>query len=267
MTTKIKVLVAGAEGRMGREVVRAVTAESDMEVVGAFDMKGVGEDIGLDAGVGALDVAVSDNLADILKTAKPKVMVDFAVANGFEKRAMAALDAGVRLVVGTTGVGEKSMKKIADKAATRKLGVLVAPNFAIGAVLMMQFAAEAAKHMKGVEIIELHHDAKVDAPSGTAVATAERVMAARKGMPGHADPTKFEKLKGARGGRLGDISIHSVRLPGFLASQEVIMGTQGQTLTIRHDTISREAFMPGVVLAVRRIMKKRSFVFGLENLL
>lgn len=267
MAANIKVAVAGANGRMGREVVRAVTSEKDMDIIGAYDVVGAGSDIGEISGTGALGVPVSDNLAEIFENSKAAVMVDFAVADGFEERAMTALDAGVRLVVGTTGVDAKTMKKVERKAGAKKLGVLVAPNFAIGAVLMMQFAEQAAKYVDGVEIIEMHHDGKVDAPSGTAVATAERIKDARKGMAEHRDPTKVEKLEGSRGGRLGDISVHSVRLPGFIASQEVIMGAQGQTLTIRHDTISREAFMPGVVLAVRGIIKKRSFVFGLENLL
>jgi 4-hydroxy-tetrahydrodipicolinate reductase len=261
------VIVSGAYGRMGRQVVCAVTAEPDMRVAGALDMFGCGQDAGEAAGLKPLGVCITDDLKGVVRTPGAQVMVDFAVANGFWTRAKAALDAGLRLVVGTTGIASADLKKVEKLAADKKLGVIVAPNFAIGAVLMMQFAQKAAQFMPAVEIIELHHDQKRDAPSGTALYTAELIAAAKKGMPAHKDPTEVEKLKGVRGGKLADIAVHSVRLPGFLAHQEVIFGGLAQTLTIRHDTASRESFMPGVVLAVRKSLSLKGYVFGLEKVI
>lgn len=266
-TKQIGVIVSGAYGRMGRQVVCAVTAEPDMRVVGALDKFGCGQDIGSAAGLQPLGVQVSDNIKSVVTTPGAQVMVDFAVAQGFWPRAKAALDAGLCLVVGTTGIAAADLKKVEKLAAEKKRGVIVAPNFAIGAVLMMQFAQKAAQFMPAVEIIELHHDQKRDAPSGTALYTAELIAAAKKGLPAHKDPTEVEKLKGARGGKLADIAVHSVRLPGFLAHQEVIFGGLAQTLTIRHDTGSRESFMPGVVLAVRKAPALKRYVFGLDKVI
>jgi 4-hydroxy-tetrahydrodipicolinate reductase len=228
---------------MGSESVRAVSAEKDLELVGAFAGVNAGRDIGEIAGIGRKGVAVSDSIERLLKETKADVVIDFTQAEGFGGRAAKILRAGSRLVAGTTGVDAGTIGRLAKLAAQKKLGVLIAPNFAIGAVLMMQFAEKAAAYMPDCEIVELHHNRKLDAPSGTAIATADKIAAAR------------------------GVHIHSVRLPGFLAHQEVIFGGPGQTLTIRHDTISRECFMPGVVLAARRIMKVNKLVIGLENLL
>ncbi len=266
MKSKIRVAVVGACGRMGSESVRAVCAEKDLQLVGAFDTVNAGSDIGEIAGIGAKGVKVSSSLDLMLKDAKADVVVDFTHAGGFGERTAKILKAGCRIVSGTTGVDAATISKTGKLAAQKKLGVLIAPNFAIGAVLMMQFAEKAAAYMPDVEIIELHHNRKLDAPSGTAIATAQKISAARKGKPA-ADPTKLEKYAGARGGDCEDVRVHSVRLPGFLAHQEVIFGGPGQTLTIRHDTQSRDCFMPGVVLAARRIMKVNKLVIGLENLL
>ncbi|MFH1537807.1 MAG: 4-hydroxy-tetrahydrodipicolinate reductase [bacterium] len=264
---KIRVVVSGASGRMGRQVVCAVSAEKDMRVVGGVDVVGVGRDVGKVAGIGKAGAEIAGDIKAALGSVKPDVVVDFTTAEGFEKRAGAVLDAGCRLVVGTTGIDDSTIKKLSAKAERKKLGVIIAPNFAIGAVLMMKFAREAVEFLSDVEIIELHHDKKADAPSGTALYTARLIAGAKKGKPLRKDPTKLEKLKGCRGGALGDISIHSVRLPGYLAHQEVIFGGPGQTLTIRHDTTSRESFMPGVIFAVRRVMKMDRLVAGLENLI
>ena len=264
---KIRVIMSGAYGRMGRAVTAAVTAEPDMQVVGALDMFGVGEDAGEAAGIKSLGVPITNDLKGLLKSTPADVMVDFTIADKFYPRAKAALDAGLRLVVGTTAVPAATLKRIEKIATQKKRAVIVAPNFAMGAVLMMKFAAMAAPYMPEAEIIELHHDKKRDAPSGTALYTAELMADAKKGLPRRKDPTEDEKLAGARGGALGDISVHSVRLPGFLAHQEVIFGGPGQTLTLRHDTTSRESFMPGVVLAVRKSMDLRKYVFGLDKLI
>lgn len=264
---KIRVAVYGAAGRMGRSVVAAVSAENDMEIVGAMDKACVGMDSGELAGVKKNGALITDSTASILKDCRPDVIVDFTIAEGFGERASAAIRSGSRLVVGTTGVEAATLNKIKKISDEKKVGVLIAPNFAIGAVLMMQFSEMAAKYLPDAEIIEYHHNRKLDAPSGTAMATLEKIARGRQGAKPSADPTKIEKVKGARGGRQDEVSVHAVRLEGFLASQEVIFGGMGQTLCIRHDTISRDSFMPGVVFAVRKIMNKKGYVFGLENLL
>ncbi|MEW5946221.1 MAG: 4-hydroxy-tetrahydrodipicolinate reductase [bacterium] len=264
---RIRVLVSGACGRMGREVVRAVAAEKDMAVAGGVDVAGEGRDVGEQAGAGRLGVPVTSDLKEALSAAAPDVVVDFTTAAGFEGRAMEILRRNCRLVAGTTGIPEPALEKIRKTSERRGLGVIVAPNFAVGAVLMMNFARQAARFLPDVEIVELHHDRKADAPSGTALYTAGLVNGALRGAPGAKDPTKTLKLKGCRGGRAGRVTVHSVRLPGFLAHQEVIFGGPGQTLTIRHDTTSREAFMPGVLFAVRAVVKLDRFVYGLENLM
>jgi len=221
----ICVAVAGAAGRMGQTVCAAVEAAADMELVGRADP------------------LLSTTLEDVLPRAE--VVVDFTTPDTALANALACIGAGVHVVIGTTGFDPAPLEQAPADGATAN--VLIAPNFAIGAVLMMRFAAEAARHMQKAEIVELHHDEKLDAPSGTAARTAE-LMASATGKP--APP------------------IHSVRLPGLVAHQEVILGDLGQTLSIRHDSISRESFMPGVLLAVRRVGQlERSPVVGLENLL
>jgi 4-hydroxy-tetrahydrodipicolinate reductase len=222
----IKVAVAGAAGRMGETVCRAVQGADDMELVACADP--------------ALDHTVAEALA-----AGPDVLVDFTVPSTALDNARQAVAAGVHAVIGTTGFDPDELAQL-DAAGAN---VFVAPNFAIGAVLMMQFAAEAARHMARAEIIELHHAAKIDRPSGTAARTAALMReAAGEGAP--------------------EIPVHSVRLPGLVAHQEVILGDVGQTLTIRHDSIDRESFMPGVLLAIRRVgTLDHSPVVGLEKLL
>jgi 4-hydroxy-tetrahydrodipicolinate reductase len=233
----IRVGVAGAAGRMGQAVCAAVEGASDMELTGRADPQ--------------LDVT----LAQMLEHEKPEVVVDFTRPDTALENALACLRAGAHVVIGTTGFDIDSLaeqaRAIAEQASNGRVGnVFIAPNFAIGAVLMMRFAAEAAKHMKKAEIIELHHDRKLDAPSGTAARTAQLMAEATGGEPA------------------GGIPIHSVRLPGIVANQEVIFGDVGQTLSIRHDTTGRESFMPGVLIAIRGVRElERSPVVGLEHLL
>ncbi len=223
----IRVAVAGAAGRMGETVCGAVEAAPDMELVGRADP--------------LLDSTLEDVLPDA------EVVVDFTRPDTALGNALACLRAGVHVVIGTTGFDPAPLRQAHASAGRPPANVLIAPNFAIGAVLMMRFAQEAAQHMAKAEIIELHHDGKIDAPSGTAARTAE-LMAAATGGP--------------------EPPIHSVRLPGLVAHQEVILGDLGQTLTIRHDTISRESFMPGVLLAIRHVPTlQEPLVIGLENLL
>jgi 4-hydroxy-tetrahydrodipicolinate reductase len=222
----IRVAVAGAAGRMGQTVCGAVSGAPDMALIARADP--------------ALGTSVAQALEQ-----RPDVMVDFTIPATALENARQAVGAGVHVVIGTTGFDADALRDLSDAPGK----VFVAPNFAIGAVLMMQFAAQAAKHMRAAEIIELHHDGKLDKPSGTAARTAELMVSAR-GEDGYQVP------------------VHSVRLPGLVAHQEVILGDVGQTLTIRHDSIDRESFMPGVLLAVRRVGElTQSPVVGLEHLL
>ncbi len=242
MDRSIRVAVAGAAGRMGEATCAAVSAAADMELVARAD-PALGRSVGeaLDAG--------------------PDVLIDFTVPTAVVANAREAIAAGVHVVIGATGFALADLDGLGGtggRGATDRgpANVFVAPNFAIGAVLMMRFAAEAAVHMAGAEIIELHHAAKLDAPSGTAARTARLMEQARAdaGLTAAAAP--------------GDVPIHSVRLPGLVAHQEVILGDVGQTLTIRHDSIDRESFMPGVLLAVRRVGGlTHSPTVGLETLL
>lgn len=263
----LSVVIAGAGGQMGREVVRAVHAAPGMEVVGGVDPGAAGQDLGELAGLGRWNLPVAARLGEVLQAKSPRAMVDFTVATAAFENALVATRAGVPVVIGTTGLSETEVDDIRRSAEAHGVGVVLAPNFAIGAVLLMQFAEMAARFFPAAEIIELHHEKKKDSPSGTAVATAERIQRGRTEAP-PADPEgAFEKVAGSRGGSLTGVHIHSVRLPGLVAHQEVIFGLPGQTLTIRHDSLHRESFMPGVLLAVRRVQRLRGLVYGLESLL
>ncbi len=263
----VRVAVAGAAGRMGREVVRALHADPDCAIAGALDVTDTGEDAGDLAGLGTLGVPIVNRLADLIESARPEVLVDFTRAEAALSNAVEALERGVSPVIGTTGISPEGIARIRRVAGDRRIGAFMAPNFAIGAVLMMVFARQAARHMPEVEIIELHHPGKVDAPSGTAMRTAQMILETRgeRTVP-RPDRDTF-LLEGARGGELEGIRVHSVRLPGYVAHQEVIFGGHGQTLTLRHDSLDRTSFMPGVLLAVKRIRSLDGLVVGLENLL
>jgi 4-hydroxy-tetrahydrodipicolinate reductase len=262
----IRIALSGAAGRMGRAVVRAVGRQSDMRLVAAVGReREIGRDAGEAAGVGRLDVPIVAEFAVAL-AADPEVLVEFAPGRPALEHARAALEAGVRPVVGSTGMTAAEIEALGALASQRKTGAIVAPNFAIGAVLMMEFARLAAPHMPHVEIIELHHDRKRDAPSGTAVKTARLISEARGAAP---PPTVLEEevVPGARGGQSEGVRVHSVRLPGLGAHQEVVFGGPGQTLTIRHDSLNEDSFMPGLLLAIRKVQDHQGLVYGLEHLL
>lgn len=263
---KIGVLVTGAYGRMGREVVKAVVAQEDLKLVGAVDKAGAGKEIGQVCGLGDLGLKIEPNLVAALDGSAAEVMVDFTTPLTVMDNIKAAVEAGVAAVIGTTGLTEENLDEINDLASRSGKGIIVAPNFALGAVLMMRFAQEAAKYFPDVEIIELHHDRKIDAPSGTALKTAEMITAGRVAEPG-SKPAPLEKINGARGGEYQGTKIHSVRLPGLIAHQEVIFGSQGQTLTIRHDSLDRTSFMPGVILAIRKAKTIKGLIYGLDALI
>ena len=241
----IKVAVLGSRGRMGSEVVKAVTEAKDLELVAELDL--------------------GDSL-DTLVSAGAQVVVDFTTPDSVMANLEFVISKNIHAVIGTTGFDDARIAKIKSLLSTSKSGVLIAPNFAIGAVLMMEFATKAAKYFESAEIIELHHPNKVDAPSGTAARTAELMSAARKeaGLSAGPDATTTS-LDGARGATVGQIPVHSVRLRGLVAHQEVLLGGIGETLTIRHDSIDRVGFMPGVLLGVRQVVNHPGLTFGLEN--
>lgn len=260
----IRVLVSGAAGKMGREVVNAVSAAEGMEVVAAVDPGASG--VCIENGLGHV-IECRDDLASVIAQFEPDVMVDFTHPTVVETNLRTALAAGVDCVVGTTGVSEATLRELADSAPEGTC-LFFAPNFAIGAVLMMNFAEQAARYMPHVEIIEFHHDRKADAPSGTALRTAALIDAARaEAPPTPGKETELPGAQGARGACAASVHTHSVRLPGLVAHQEVIFGGQGQTLTIRHDSIDRTSFMPGVVLAIREVGALSGLIVGLDQLM
>ncbi|HVJ47747.1 4-hydroxy-tetrahydrodipicolinate reductase [Desulfitobacterium sp.] len=264
---KIRLCVAGAGGKMGQEIVRTILKQEDMLLVGASDTRHTGVDVGYAIGTSRIGLDMSGPLdTEMLRTSQADILVDFTNPQSVLKNAKLAIAEGIVPVIGTTGLDETDIAEIRESVDREKSGAFIAPNFAIGAILMMRFAQEAAKHFPNVEIIELHHDQKLDAPSGTALKTAEWISEVRKPMvQGH--PNEYEKIQGARGGDVDGIHIHSVRLPGLVAHQEVLFGGLGQTLTIRHDAYSRETYMPGVMLAIRKALGLTSLVIGLENFL
>lgn len=251
----IRVGVFGAGGRMGATVCAAVAADGDLELVAAVDPHHAGEIIE--------GLTIADG-PGALADAGAEVVVDFTVLDASRENLLWLADHGMHAVVGTTGFSDDDLA--AFRAAFTRSNCFLAPNFAIGAVLMMRFAELAAPHFETAEIIELHHDRKIDAPSGTAMRTAER-MAAASGEWGE-DPTTKTVVEGARGGvAVGGIHVHSVRLRGMVAHQEVLLGTTGETLSIRHDSYDRSSFMPGVVLAAKRVGELPGLTIGLEALL
>ena len=242
----IKVGVLGARGRMGAEVVKAVTTAADLELVASLDL--------------------GDSLDQLVESGA-HVVVDFTTPDSVMANLEFLISKGINTVVGTTGFDDARVAKVKSLlSANPKVGVLIAPNFAIGAVLMMEFATKAAKYFESAEIIELHHPDKVDAPSGTAARTAQLMTQARKdaGLAAMPDATN-SGIAAARGGNVGDIPVHSIRLRGLVAHQEVLLGGLGETLTIRHDSLDRAGFMPGVLLGVRKVISNPGLTFGLEK--
>ncbi len=254
------VAVVGACGKMGREVVKAVSGASDMELVGLCDVVS-GESLPEAPGV-----SIQSDFGAMLTGSKPDVVVDFAKPFSLGN-ARLAMENGAIPIIGTTGLTSSDLDEIRAIAERTGVGAMVIPNFAIGAVLMMKFAAQAAAYMPEVEIIELHHDKKADAPSGTSIKTAEMIDEARKSANAVAATPAGSPDDRARGDEKSSVRVHSVRLPGLVAHQEVIFGGTGQTLTIRHDSLDRTSFMPGVLLAIRNASKTQGLVYGLDKLL
>src|SRR5262252_1838775 len=247
MSEPIRVAVAGHRGKVGSIVTPALQNEPGIDYVG-----GIGR---------------GDDLAAFLHERRPRVLVDFTKPAEALHIALAAVAAGASPVVGTTGIPADGVDKLETACKDKGLGGIIAPNFAVGAVLMMHLAEIAAPHFEAAEVIELHHAGKLDAPSGTALSTARRLAAKRSDKPFTHRKAEKETLAGTRGGEEGNVAVHSVRLPGFVADQEVIFGLPGQTLTIAHRTTSREAYIPGVLLAIRKVTSEPRFYRGLDELL
>ncbi len=258
---RITVVVSGS-GFMGREVLNAVFNAPDMTPVGVVEKFAAADRAALPDG----DSVPMSNDTALITSLRPDVVIDFTNAEWTPGVARAALSAGARLVIGTTGLSQAFLDELKRESAAKKLGAFVAPNFAIGAVLMMHMAKLASRYFDWADITEMHQQLKVDAPSGTAVATA-RMMVEARGKPFESNVPDKQTLAGSRGADYEGVSIHSMRLQGLVAHQQVVFGGLGQTLTIRHDSTGRDSFIPGVLLATREVMKREGLVVGLENLI
>ncbi len=263
----LKVAIAGVRGRMGSAALQAITAAPDMEVVAALDYKFEGlylhNSMITEEPVG---VRFYTSLADLAADTQPDVLLDVTDPDAVFINVKEAIELGIRPVVGTSGLTKEQILILTELSASAQIGGIIAPNFSIGAVLMMKFSVMAARYLGDVEILEMHHDRKLDAPSGTAVKTAEMITAVREPhLQGH--PEEQEHQAGARGADVEGMKIHSIRLPGLLAHQQVLLGGEGELLTIRHDSFDRNSFMPGILMAVRDVMTRKDLVYGLENII
>lgn len=241
----IQVLVNGANGRMGQEACKAIEAEDGLTLVGKAD--------------------AGDDLKQMVTQSGAQVVVDFTTAAVAFDNTKKIIEVGAHPIIGTSGLLPEQVEELQALAQEKALGGLIAPNFAIGAVLMMKFAKEAVRYMPDVEVIELHHDRKADAPSGTAIKTLDMLAAARTQKPQPRE--EKELLEGARGGSSDNIHVHSVRLPGLVAHQQILFGGKSELLTIRHDSLHRESFMPGVCFGCKKVLELKELVYGLEHLL
>ncbi|NMO98020.1 4-hydroxy-tetrahydrodipicolinate reductase [Paenibacillus lemnae] len=264
MSKRIKVTVVGAGGRMGKEVVKLVLQDDELELASAVGLSDSGKDAGELVGLPSCGITVTSDLEMALVESKPDVMVDFTNPQSAYDNTALAIKHGVRPVMGTTGFTPEQIEDLDKQCHSRGIGGLIAPNFSIGAILMMKFAAQAAKYLPHVEIIETHGDQKLDAPSGTSIKTAELIAANREELR-QGNPAEEEVIEGARGGYYNGFRIHSVRLPGVFAQQEVIFGGFGQSLKIRHDSYERAGYMPGVKMAVQKVMEYTGMIYGFDH--
>ncbi|HLR14961.1 MAG TPA: 4-hydroxy-tetrahydrodipicolinate reductase [Bacillota bacterium] len=258
-TSSIRIVVAGPRGKMGSEAIHMINHEHNFILVGCVDHKEVEQT--------NESVPTYTDVNTCLEETKPDVFIDLTKPEVGYTHTKAALKLGVRPVVGTTGFTSEQLKEITQLAEDKKIGCIIAPNFALGAVLMMKFSQMAAKFYENVEIIEKHHNQKIDAPSGTALKTSELIREARKTSGQKSGVEESESIPGVRGGYHDGIHIHSMRLPGLVAHQEVVFGGQGETLTIKHDSIDRASFMEGIKLCVDQVMNLETCIYGMENII
>lgn len=262
----IKITIAGPRGKMGQEAVKMVLATSEFELVSVIDRSNDGKLLADVLSFVDSDIPVFSDASIAFQQTSPDVIVDLTTPEAGFHHTKIALENGIRPVVGTTGFSEVQLNELSDLSKTKGIGCIIAPNFAIGAVLMMKFSQMAAKYFQEVEILEMHHDQKLDAPSGTAVKTADMINQVREEkQQGH--PNEKETIQGARGANKNGMRIHSIRLPGLIAHQQVMFGADGQILTIRHDSTNRASFMSGVKVSVQTVMALDHLVYGLENIL
>ena len=263
----IKVGVVGALGKMGKEVIKAVLNAEDMNLVCAIDIIGEGQDAGLNAAGKECGVLIETNIEKAIQDKKPDVIIDFTQPNGIYDHVCLYIKNEIKSVIGTTGLKENEITILKKLSEENKVSCLIAPNFSTGAVLLMMFAKQAAKYFNNAEIIELHHNQKKDAPSGTAIKTAQ-LMAEENPDFTKGNCAETELIEGARGAKsVSNIHIHSVRMPGYIASQEVIFGASGQIFKIRHDSMDRTCYMDGVLLATRHVYNNNDFIYGLDNIM
>ncbi len=263
----IRVAIAGARGKMGTEAVHTVMNNSEMELVAVLDYKEVGNTLAeTNLFPASYTAPIYIDLEKLHSETKPDVLVDLTTPEFVYEHTKQALDLKIRPVVGTTGFSDEQLDELTALSKDSKIGCIIAPNFAVGAVLMMKFAEQAAKYLPDIEIIEMHHDQKLDAPSGTAMKTAHLISQER---PIHEQGHVREKetIPGARGANYDGMRIHSVRLPGLVAHQQVLLGGDGQLLTLRHDSFNRGSFMSGVVLSIKTVMEKEELIYGLEHII
>jgi 4-hydroxy-tetrahydrodipicolinate reductase len=260
----IRLVINGAFGRMGQEILKAVVCEPGLRVVGAVEKEVTQQYLPLTE-VPEL-IPLSSDLASLLKSCDADVVVDFTDASASMAAARVALKQKVNMVIGTTGLSETNLAEIKKLCQANKVGAVVAPNFSLGAALLIHLARLAAKFFDHAEIVEMHHDKKADAPSGTAIATA-KAMLETHGKPFVYPELAREVIENTRGGQMDGIAIHSLRLPGFVSGQEVVFSGAGETLSLRHDIISRESFLPGVILAIKEVPKRKGLTYGLDALL
>ncbi|ULO09339.1 4-hydroxy-tetrahydrodipicolinate reductase [Paenibacillus sp. 19GGS1-52] len=264
MSDKIRVIVSGAGGRMGKEVIKLVLQDEELELAAAVDRSTMDTDAGRLVGLEETGILVTSNLEAALAESNADVLVDFTIPQSAYENTALAIKYGVRPVIGTTGFTPEQIKELDKQCQEQGIGGLIAPNFSIGAILMMKFAAQAAKYFPHLEIIEYHGDQKLDAPSGTAIKTAEMISEVRKELR-QGNPQEEETIEGARGGYYNGFRIHSVRLPGVFAQEEVIFGGYGQSLKIRHDSYERAGYMPGVKMGVQKVMGYTGLIYGFEH--
>ena len=263
----IKVGVVGALGKMGKEVVNAILNDKDTELVMAVDINGAGTDAGFAATSKNCGVLIETDIETAIQNKKPDIIIDFTQPNGIYEHVCTYIKNKVKSVIGTTGLKDDQLKSIEKLSKENNTGCFIAPNFSTGAVLLMMFAKQASKYFKNAEIIELHHNQKKDAPSGTAIKTA-KLMAEENPDFTLGNCPETELIQGSRGGISdANIHIHSVRMPGYIASQEVIFGAQGQIFKMAHHSMNRTCYMDGILMAVKYLNDNNSFVYGLDNIM